>query len=196
MDWTIEASRARSRQRKISPVEATQECLDRIARLDGRLRAFITVDADGALAAARALDADAAAGRWRGPLHGVPLAYKDLCHIRGLPTSCGTKTAEYFIAERRRAPRSRRLRAAGAVTLGKLNMTELALGPFGDNAHHGHAQNPVAAGPLPRAARRAARAPPSPPGSRSARSAPTPAAPSGCRRRAAASSGSSPRTAA
>ena len=141
MDGTIAELAAAIRQSKVSAVEATTDCLDRIRRLDGRLRAFITVDADGALASARALDADAAAGRWRGPLHGVPLAYKDLCHIRGLPTSCGTKTAEYFIAEHDATAVSR-LAAAGAVTLGKLNMTELALGPFGDNAHHGHAQNP------------------------------------------------------
>ena len=140
-DWTIDGLAAAIRERKVSAVEVTTECLERIGRLDGRLRAFITVDAEGALASARTLDADAAAGRWRGALHGVPLAYKDLCHIRGLPTSCGTKTAEYFIAEHDATAVSR-LRAAGAITLGKLNMTELALGPFGDNAHHGHADNP------------------------------------------------------
>jgi len=145
MDGTIAELAAAIRQGKASSVEATTDCLDRIRRLDGRLRAFITVDADGALVSARALDADAAAGRWRGPLHGVPLAYKDLCHIGGLPSSCGTKTAEYFIAEHDATAVSR-LAAAGAVTLGKLNMTELALGPFGDNAHHGHAQNPWRAG--------------------------------------------------
>ena len=146
-DWTIDGLAAAIRERKVSAVEVTTECLERIGRLDGRLRAFITVDAEGALASARTLDADAAAGRWRGALHGVPLAYKDLCHIRGLPTSCGTKTAEYFIAEHDATAVSR-LRAAGAITLGKLNMTELALGPFGDNAHHGHADNPWRAGHL------------------------------------------------
>jgi len=146
-DWTIDGLAAAIRERKASAVEVTTECLERIGRLDRRLRAFITVDAEGALASARALDADAAAGRWRGALHGVPLAYKDLCHIRGLPTSCGTKTAEYFTAEHDATAVSR-LRAAGAITLGKLNMTELALGPFGDNAHHGHADNPWRAGHL------------------------------------------------
>jgi aspartyl-tRNA(Asn)/glutamyl-tRNA(Gln) amidotransferase subunit A len=140
-DWTIASLSAAIRQRKISSAEATEDCLRRARRLDPQLRAFITLDADGALAAARALDADAAAGRWRGALHGVPLAYKDLCYIRGLPTSCGTRTAEYFFAEHD-CTAVARLRDAGAVTLGKLNMTELALGPFGDNAHHGHAQNP------------------------------------------------------
>jgi aspartyl-tRNA(Asn)/glutamyl-tRNA(Gln) amidotransferase subunit A len=126
---------------KISAVEATQACLDRIARLDSRLRTFITLDGAGALARARALDADLAAGRRRGRLHGVPLAYKDLCHVRGLPTSCGTRSAEYFTSETE-CTAVARLAAAGAVTLGKLNMSELALGPFGDNPHHGNVDNP------------------------------------------------------
>src|SRR6058998_3759307 len=140
-DWTVETLSRAIAARKISPVEATQACLGRIERLDGRLHAFITVDAEGALAAARALEAELAAGRSRGPLHGVPLAYKDLCHVPGLPTSCGTKTREYFTAPVE-CTAAARLREAGAVTLGKLNMTELAMGPFGDNAHHGDVHNP------------------------------------------------------
>src|SRR5437660_369090 len=140
-DWTVETLGRAIAARKISPVEATRSCLDRIARLDGGIHAFITLDADGALAAARALEAELAAGRSRGPLHGVPLAYKDLCHVPGLPTSCGTKTREYFTSPIE-CTAVARLRAAGAVTLGKLNMTELAMGPFGDNAHHGDVQNP------------------------------------------------------
>ena len=145
MERSIEGLAAAIRQGKVSPVEATRAGLERIERHDGRLRAFITVDADGALAAARRLEADASAGRWRGPLHGVPLAFKDLCHVRGLPTSCGTRTREYF-ATPHDATAVERLVAAGAITLGKLNMTELAMGPFGDNAHHGHVDNPWRAG--------------------------------------------------
>jgi aspartyl-tRNA(Asn)/glutamyl-tRNA(Gln) amidotransferase subunit A len=139
--WTIESLAAAIRAGKVSPVEATQECLARIERFDGRLRALITVDRTRALESARRLEADQARGVWHGPLHGVPLAFKDLCFIRGLPTSCGTGTAEYFRAEQDCTVVAR-LAAAGAVTLGKLNMTELAMGPFGDNAHHGHARNP------------------------------------------------------
>ncbi|MBI4011957.1 MAG: amidase [Candidatus Rokubacteria bacterium] len=126
---------------RLSPVELTEDCLRRIERLDGRLRAFITVDAEGARAAARAREAEARAGRIMGPLHGIPLAYKDLCAIRGLPTSCGTRTDAYFLAERDATAVSR-LGTAGAITLGKLNLSELALGPFGDNAHRGDVQNP------------------------------------------------------
>lgn len=144
-DGTIVALAAAIRAGEVSPVEVTQACLDRIERLDRTLRAFITVDPAGALAAARAREAEARAGRLRGPLHGVPLAYKDLYAIRGLPTSCGTATAEYFVAEHD-ATAVTRLVAAGAITLGKLNMSELALGPFGDNAHHGDCQTPWRAG--------------------------------------------------
>ena len=144
-DWTLEGLATAMRAGKISPVEATRDCLARIERLDGGLRAFITVDHAGALETARRLEAEQGRGAWRGPLHGVPLAFKDLCFIRGLPTSCGTRTAEYFLAEQDCTVVSR-LAAAGAVTLGKLNMTELAMGPFGDNAHHGHARNPWRAG--------------------------------------------------
>ncbi|HUF92080.1 MAG TPA: amidase [Candidatus Limnocylindria bacterium] len=137
-DLTLSDVAEAVRLRKVSAVEVTQACLDRIARFDPALRAFITVDADGALAAAKAADAAPAP---RGPLHGVPVAFKDLCHVRGLPTSCGTKTAEYFSADPE-CTAVARLRAAGAIVLGKLNMSELALGPFGDNAHHGDVQNP------------------------------------------------------
>ena len=81
------------------------------------------------------------AGACRGPLHGIPLAYKDLCHVPGLPSSCGTATREYF-AHPEGCTAAARLARAGAITLGKLNMTELALGPFGENDHHGDVGNP------------------------------------------------------
>ncbi len=145
LDWTIERLAAAVRAREVSAVEAVDACLTRIERLDPDLRAFITVDADGARAAAKARDAETAAGRARGALHGVPLAYKDLCLVAGLPTSCGTKTRDYF-RDAGECTAVTRLTTAGAITLGKLNMTELATGPLGENAHHGHAQNPWRAG--------------------------------------------------
>jgi aspartyl-tRNA(Asn)/glutamyl-tRNA(Gln) amidotransferase subunit A len=140
-DWTIASLGRAIAARAVSLVEVTREYLARIERFDSRIRSFITVDAEGALATARELEAELMAGLSRGPFHGIPLAYKDLFHVRGLPTSCGTKTPEYFSAEPECTVVSR-LREAGAVILGKLNMTELALGPFGDNAHHGDVQNP------------------------------------------------------
>jgi aspartyl-tRNA(Asn)/glutamyl-tRNA(Gln) amidotransferase subunit A len=133
------------RARKLSPVEAVERCLERVRKGDGHIRAFITLDEEGALRSARALEAEAAAGRWRGPLHGVPVGFKDLCHLKGLPTSCGTKTPEYFTSGQA-CTAARRMLEAGAVSLGKLNMTELALGAFGDNAHHGDPDNPWRAG--------------------------------------------------
>ncbi|MBI3635272.1 MAG: Asp-tRNA(Asn)/Glu-tRNA(Gln) amidotransferase subunit GatA [Candidatus Rokubacteria bacterium] len=140
-DGTLTDLAAAVRARQLSPVEIVTAYLARIERLDRSLRAFITLDAEGALAAARALEADAVAGRWRGPLHGVPLGVKDLCAVPGLPCSGGSRTPDYF-----RSPHPctavQRLTAAGAITLGTLNMTEFALGPFGDNVHHGDVQNP------------------------------------------------------
>jgi aspartyl-tRNA(Asn)/glutamyl-tRNA(Gln) amidotransferase subunit A len=140
-DWTLSALADAIRARRVSCVEIVNMRLDRIERLDFDLRSFITVDRDRALATARAIDDQLSRGHARGPLAGVPLAYKDLCHIAGLPTSCGTSTREYFI-DPVECTAVNRLSAAGAVTIGKLNMTELALGPFGENAHHGDVQNP------------------------------------------------------
>src|SRR5262249_55351784 len=97
--------------------------------------------AERALATARVLEVDAAAGRWRGPLHGVPLAYKDLCKVPGLPSSGGSKTRDYFQSPHP-CTAVARLDAAGAVTLATLNMPQFAPGPCGDNAHHGDPQNP------------------------------------------------------
>lgn len=140
-EWPLAALAGALRARKVSPVEVTRASLERIGALDGHLRAFITLDAEGALAAARALESAAAPG----PLHGVPLAFKDLCRVQGLPSSCGTVTPGYFGGEPE-CTAVTRLRAAGAVILGTLNMSELALGPFGDNPHHGDPQNPWRAG--------------------------------------------------
>src|SRR3989440_7712912 len=145
MDFTVASLAEAVRTKRISPVELVRDCLARIERRNPALRAFIRVDAAGALATARALESEAVGGRFRGPLHGVPVAHKDLCVVPGLPTSCGTRTRDYFHSD---VPctAAARLAAAGAIVLGKLNMTELAMGPFGDNAHHGDVQNPWRAG--------------------------------------------------
>lgn len=137
IDWTVAGLVEAIRKKTLSPVEVVRGYLDRIERLNPKLSHFITVDAEGALARARALEAESP----RGPLHGVPLGYKDLCAVAGLATSCGTKTPDYFLSARD-CTAVTRLSRAGAITLGKLNMSELAMGPFGDNAHHGDAQNP------------------------------------------------------
>ena len=141
VEETLAALAARIRAREISPVEATEACLARIEALGPRLRAFIHVDTEGALRTARIREAEAKAGRVRGPLHGVPLAHKDLFVWGGRPASCGTALPEYFRADQD-ATAVARLEAAGAITLGRLNLSELALGPFGENAHHGDVETP------------------------------------------------------
>jgi aspartyl-tRNA(Asn)/glutamyl-tRNA(Gln) amidotransferase subunit A len=127
--------------RVVSPVEVVRVHLDRIAALDGGLRAYITVCAEAALQAARAAEAALAAGQPVGPLHGVPYALKDLYDTAGVRTTGGSK----IFAERvpaADATVARRLAQAGAILLGKLNMVEFAYGPEGLNPHYGHARNP------------------------------------------------------
>ncbi len=124
-----------------SAVAVTERCLERIARIDPVLGAFVAVDAGRALDEAARLDAEQRGGHVRGPLHGVPLAYKDLFDIPGFPNSCGTAAPDYWRA-REECTVSRRLADAGAVTLGKLRMTELAMGTFGVNVVQGTPRNP------------------------------------------------------
>ena len=115
---------------RISPVEATRAELDRIQALDGSLKSYAFVMADAALAQARQAEAEIGRGEIRGPLHGVPVAVKDLCWTAGVPTAAGmTIHRDNIPAED--ATVVRRLAAAGAVILGKLQMTE---GAFAD--HH------------------------------------------------------------
>jgi amidase len=113
----------RIQSRELSPVELTEGMLDRIARLDGRLKSYATVMQDQALASARAAASEIAAGRYRGPLHGVPMAVKDLCYTKGVRTMGGTKVRETFVPDVDATVVSR-LRDAGAVLLGKLNLSE------------------------------------------------------------------------
>ncbi len=120
---------------------ATRAYLDRIARLDPYLKAFITVSADAAMKAARASDARRARGRTLGPLDGVPVAIKDNIAVAGIATTAGIGGRREALAERD-AYVVARLRAAGSVVLGTLNMHEGALGATTDNAAYGRCMNP------------------------------------------------------
>lgn len=111
------------RQRRLSPVELTQAMLARIAQLDGHLNAYIRVTAESALADARRAEQEIARGIDRGPLHGVPVAVKDIFDIKGVPTTAGMGIRAHAVADED-ATVIRRLRDAGAVMLGKLSMTE------------------------------------------------------------------------
>ena len=130
--------------KQVSPVEVVRAHLDRIAALDSKLRAFITVCADSALESARAAEADLMAGRVVGRLHGVPWAPKDLYSTRGVRTTGGSKILADSVPSED-ATVVARLARAGAILLGKLNMHEFAYGPEGLNAHYGDARNPWSA---------------------------------------------------
>ncbi|WP_249119753.1 amidase [Bradyrhizobium sp. AUGA SZCCT0158] len=121
---------ARIRTRRISSPEVTRAHLDRIAALDGELASYVQVMADAAMAQAETAHAEIAAGRYRGPLHGVPIALKDLFWTKGVPTAAGTAVHRDFRPDQD-ASVVRRLKEAGAVVLGKLQLTE---GAYSD--HH------------------------------------------------------------
>lgn len=113
--------------REVSPVQLTRTCLDRIERSDRAIRAFAFVDVEGALDAARAAEREIQRGRYRGPLHGIPVALKDNYDTRGVPTTNGSQVFAHRIPNRD-ATVWERLRNAGAILLGKVGMHEVAWG--------------------------------------------------------------------
>jgi amidase len=114
------------RARKLSSVEITRAIIDRIHTTNPRLHAYITVAEESALRSAAQADTEIAAGRWRGSLHGVPLAVKDLCQTKGILTTCASRVLRDWIPDSN-ATVVDRLQSAGAVLLGKLNLTEFAV---------------------------------------------------------------------
>jgi amidase len=114
---------------ELSSVEVTKAMLDRIARHDGRLKSYATLTSDLALAQAKQADTEITHGAIRGPLHGVPIAVKDLCHTKGIPTAAGMTIHKDYRPDHD-ATVVTRLRHAGAVLLGKLQMTEGAYGTY------------------------------------------------------------------
>jgi aspartyl-tRNA(Asn)/glutamyl-tRNA(Gln) amidotransferase subunit A len=127
--------------RRISSVEATEACLARIEVWQPRVNAFLRLYKDKALAQAQAMDAELAAGKRRGPLHGVPMAHKDMYYRKGEISTGGSAIRKDWIAPVT-ATALEKLDAAGVVELGFLNMAEFAAGPTGHNVHHGHCRNP------------------------------------------------------
>lgn len=129
------------RERKVSCAGAMEAVLARAKAVQPRLNCFIRTDDAQALDAARLADKDLARGHVRGPLHGVPMAHKDMYYRAGVVSSCGSK-----ITGDRKAPQTatalERLDSAGAIQFGVLNMAEFAFGPTGHNWHFGHCRNP------------------------------------------------------
>jgi aspartyl-tRNA(Asn)/glutamyl-tRNA(Gln) amidotransferase subunit A len=140
-ELTIEDAARAIRARALSPVELTTAYLERIERLNPRVNAYITVTADAALAQARERTAELAAGRLRGPLHGIPIALKDNMDTAGVRTTAASAVfADRMPGED--APVVQRLRDAGAISLGKLNMHEFAYGGTSAVTHYGPVRNP------------------------------------------------------
>src|SRR5258707_5185986 len=127
--------------REISSREVTRACLHRIADWQPRLNAFMAIEAEAALAAADAADAAIAKGNARGPLHGVPLAHKDMYYDAGKVVTCGSLIRRDFVATTT-STALQRLKDAGTIRLGSLQMVEFAYGPTGHNAHYGAVHNP------------------------------------------------------
>jgi len=138
---TLKEVAAAIRRRKLSSVELTRALLERIARWQPKLNAFVRVEADEALAAAKAADRAFARGKPKGPLHGVPLAHKDMYYSAGKPAGCGSKLREGWIAPVT-STAIVRLEAAGSFRLGALHMSEFAYSPTGHNSYLGPAHNP------------------------------------------------------
>lgn len=137
---TASEAAAEIRKGEITSEALTKALIDK-AKAGKSLNAFITLDEEGALKAAKAADAAAKAKRWKGPLHGVPLVIKDNIHVAGLPNTAGTPGMRGFVP-RESAPVAKKLVAAGAIVLGKTNMHELAFGITSNNAAFGAVGNP------------------------------------------------------
>jgi aspartyl-tRNA(Asn)/glutamyl-tRNA(Gln) amidotransferase subunit A len=127
--------------KEVSSREVTRSCLDRIAAWQPRLNAFVAIEEEAALAAADAADAALAKGDRRGVLHGVPLAHKDMYYDAGKVVTCGSLIRRDFVPNTT-ATALQRLKDAGTVRLGSLQMAEFAYGPTGHNSHYGPVQNP------------------------------------------------------
>lgn len=127
--------------RKLSPVELTRAVIAQARRVQPRLNAFALLDEEGALAQARAAEAEIAREEWRGPLHGVPVSVKDLIDVAGQPTTAGSPLLARNVASAD-AVLVERLRAAGAVILGKTQLHEFAFGITSANPHFGAVRNP------------------------------------------------------
>ena len=135
-----EASRL-IKKKEISPKELAESVLGRIEKLDGTLNSYITVMGEKALDSAKTAEEEIAAGRYRGPLHGIPLGLKDIFVMKGVPATCGSKMLESFVPPYD-ATVTKKLQDAGAVILGKNNMDEFAMGSSTETSYFGPTKNP------------------------------------------------------
>ena len=142
LHWLSIAEAARLiERRELSPVDLVDDCLNRVEALDGQLSAFINLLAGEARVAAQEAAGEIANGGYRGPLHGIPVALKDIFAVAGVPMTAGSRIFRDVVSEED-SEVTRRLREAGAIVLGTLNLHEIALGATGINSHTGSARNP------------------------------------------------------
>ncbi|CAI8009023.1 Amidase [Geodia barretti] len=126
---------------ELSPVEVTDAAFERIQETEPKLNAFLELFEEGARSAAREAEAEITAGRYRGPLHGVPVGLKDLVDVAGSPTTGGSPLFQQNVA-RTDATITSRFRQAGAIIIGKTNLVMHAMGATGLNPYTGHPHNP------------------------------------------------------
>jgi aspartyl-tRNA(Asn)/glutamyl-tRNA(Gln) amidotransferase subunit A len=138
---TLKGLVAAIKRRKVSSLEATKAMIARIDKWQPTLNAFARVETEAALKSAKAADRALAAGKAKGPLHGVPLAHKDMYYSKGKLAECGSKIRKGWVADIT-ATAVERLEAAGSFRLGAVNMVEFAYGPTGHNVHTGNVCNP------------------------------------------------------
>ena len=141
MPFTIGELSVKIRNRSISPVELTHHCLDRIAKLNPVLNAFITVTAESALERARLAEREIYRGTYLGPLHGIPIGLKDIIDVAGVPTTAASAMFKDRMPTED-AQVVRRLRCGGAIFLGKQNMHEFAYGGSSTISYYGEVHNP------------------------------------------------------
>jgi aspartyl-tRNA(Asn)/glutamyl-tRNA(Gln) amidotransferase subunit A len=142
---TLTAAAKAIATRQFSSHEVTRSCLHRIAQWQPKLNAFMAVEAEAALKAAGEADAALARNHNRGPLHGVPMAHKDMYYDAGKVSTCGSLIRRDFVATST-STALQRLKDAGSIRLGSLQMVEFAYGPTGHNYHHGAVHNPWKSG--------------------------------------------------
>ena len=138
---TLRQASERIRAKKVSPVELTEACLDRIKTYNPKIDAWITVMRESALAQAKALEKEQVAGHFRSPLHGIPIGLKDNIDTAGVRTTAGSKTLSGNIPAED-AEVTRRLKAAGAIVIGKCNMHIFASGATSAVSYYGPVRNP------------------------------------------------------
>lgn len=129
------------KEKRLSPVELTNQILKRISKIDTELNSFITVMETDATKQAKLLEEEMMAGKIRGPLHGIPIAVKDIIQVQGQPTTSGSIIFEKWVPDED-ATVVKKLKKAGAIIIGKANLHEFAMGATTENPHYGNVKNP------------------------------------------------------